>query len=258
MTEYSKEALQFVAEQAVTANDGRVVHDSINRTTFLVNEDGNVKEYRPNNGAEEALRVHTLNAICDYILNTKERADDKLIIEVKDEDTVKVYGELDSFGNREVLLQSDALHPDFPFDRFMSPDDFNIRVLSMFYGEQVNANGENIDDNKALLLKVVGNLKQDNSIETKDDGVSQTATVKTGPASVATAVLPSPIKLTPYRTFPEIDQPSSNFIFRLKDGPMAALFEGDGGAWRNEAIANIAQYLTDKLDSQLDRLTILA
>ena len=41
--------------------------------------------------------------------------------------------------------------------------------------------------------------------------------------------------------------PFSNFIFRMKDGPKGALFEADGGVWRNDAIANIANYLHDRL-----------
>ena len=43
----------------------------------------------------------------------------------------------------------------------------------------------------------------------------------------------------------------SNFIFRVKDndryGVTCALFEADGGAWKNEAKANIKAYLEKEL-----------
>ncbi|CAI3541092.1 hypothetical protein CNEO3_1600010 [Clostridium neonatale] len=34
----------------------------------------------------------------------------------------------------------------------------------------------------------------------------------------------------------------------MKEGPSAALFEADGGAWRNKAILNIKAYLEKELE----------
>ncbi|KHO31340.1 hypothetical protein OR63_10900, partial [Clostridium tetani] len=80
-----------------------------------------------------------------------------------------------------------------------------------------------------------------------DDGVSQAATIKTGVASVNEVKVPNPVVLAPFRTFPEIEQPESKFIFRMQSGPRAALFEADGGAWRNEAMIKIKAYLEEQL-----------
>lgn len=100
---------------------------------------------------------------------------------------------------------------------------------------------------KSTLLKYTG-LIQDEAVKTTgDDGVSQQVTVKTGVASVGQAIVPNPVELAPYRTFPEIEQPLSKFIFRMKEGPSAAIFEADGGAWRNEAMNNIREYLEENL-----------
>lgn len=64
------------------------------------------------------------------------------------------------------------------------------------------------------------------------------------------AQVPNPVILAPYRTFPEIEQPLSKFIFRMKNdrGPEAALFEADGKAWRNKAIRDIKEYLEKALE----------
>jgi hypothetical protein len=105
-----------------------------------------------------------------------------------------------------------------------------------------------VDNNdKGLLLKVTGCVKESMIKEVGDDGISQAATIKTGVASVNDVVVPNPVILAPYRTFPEIDQPTSRFIFRMKDGPRAALYEADGGAWRNAAMEMIKEYLQNKL-----------
>jgi hypothetical protein len=62
------------------------------------------------------------------------------------------------------------------------------------------------------------------------------------------------VNLAPYRTFQEIEQPSSPFLFRIKgtpgEGVQCALFEADGGAWRLDAVARIEAWLTKALVSR--------
>ena len=93
-----------------------------------------------------------------------------------------------------------------------------------------------------------------------DDGVTQKATIKTGLASKGAAIVPNPVTLKPYRTFLEVDQPASDFIFRMKEysGSIGcALFEADGGAWKIEAMQNIKTYLQKELEG-LDQFTVIA
>jgi len=46
----------------------------------------------------------------------------------------------------------------------------------------------------------------------------------------------------------------------MQSGPRVALFEADGGAWKNEAIKNIERYLAEELSDVLDaeKVTIIA
>ena len=87
-----------------------------------------------------------------------------------------------------------------------------------------------------------------------DDGVTQSVTARVGIAKLGEAELPNPIRLTPIRTFPELDQPSSLFVLRVRSGaagsglPLAALFESDGGAWQNEAIRAACDWLHTKAE----------
>ena len=69
-------------------------------------------------------------------------------------------------------------------------------------------------------------------------------------------VVPNPVLLKPYRTFIEVQQPESAFIFRMQDGPRAALFEADGGAWRIEAMENIRAYLAKELKEELVEILV--
>ena len=109
----------------------------------------------------------------------------------------------------------------------------------------------NVPTDRALLLRFAGTVESGSVAEYGDDGVSQKATVKTGIASKGEALVPSPVSLIPYRTFIEIEQPESKFIFRMKQdqykGIRCALFEADGGAWRITAMSEIKAYIEDAL-----------
>jgi len=43
----------------------------------------------------------------------------------------------------------------------------------------------------------------------------------------------------------------------MQDGPQMALFEADSGAWKNETIKNIEEYLKEEL-GEVENLVILA
>ncbi|VTS32597.1 phage protein [Streptococcus pseudoporcinus] len=85
----------------------------------------------------------------------------------------------------------------------------------------------------------------------------KTATIKQGVASLVKAKAPNPVTLRPYRTFAEVEQPASQFIFRINQRAEMALFEADGGKWRLDAINNIANFLKEELADQTN-ITILA
>ena len=108
---------------------------------------------------------------------------------------------------------------------------------------------EDPESDRALVLKFAGTVDDGTVSQYSDDGISQKATIRTGIASKGDAIVPNPVKLRPYRTFHEVQQPISEFIFRMKsdDGVWCALFEADGGAWENVAMKNIKEYLEVEL-----------
>ena len=59
------------------------------------------------------------------------------------------------------------------------------------------------------------------------------------------------MKLRPYRTFKEIDQPESQFLLRLNENGNIGLFEADGGMWKLEAKKSIAILIVYLIDFHL-------
>lgn len=100
-----------------------------------------------------------------------------------------------------------------------------------------------------LVMKVAGNIERKNNQTFSDDGRTQTATMNIGIASKADVIVPNPVELIPYRTFQEVPQPASKFVFRIgdKEVPAFKIVEAEGGIWKNEAIQNIKEYLCHEI-----------
>ncbi|NFM30648.1 hypothetical protein FDC02_04930 [Clostridium botulinum] len=184
------------------------------------------------------LEIATLTGMIDYIKTNADNLQGSLLIHVDSPREVNLYSTLNEDRRRELYVRANALLPNnIYYDRFIGTEEFNIMLQSSF----VDAG------DKEVLLKYTGLIKDEAVKSTGDDGVSQAVTIKTGVASVGQAVVPNPVTLAPYRTFPEIEQPLSKFIFRMQQGPKAALYEADGGAWRNQAMRSIKAYLEEEL-----------
>lgn len=194
------------------------------------------------------LTVSTLTGLVDYIKGNVDKLKGELLIQVKSQDEVRLYSPLNEDKERELYIKAEAILPNnVRYDQFIDTERFNIMLQSSF----VDAGY------KKALLQYTGLVQDENVKSIGDDGVSQQVTVKTGVASVGQAIVPNPVSLAPYRTFPEVEQPISKFIFRMKEGPSAAIYEADGGAWRNEAIKNIKEYLEEEL-KEVENIKIIA
>lgn len=185
----------------------------------------------------QAIKIKTLTGLVDYIQGNVDNYKDPLIVHIVSPTEVKVYSELRDDKMRHHFILCEAWTPIIAYGRFMDIESFNIMIQSCFLP---NSDSE-------AVLKVVGNIKEENVQNTSDDGISQKVTAKSGIATVSEVVVPNPVILCPFRTFAEVDQPESKFIFRMQTGPAAAIFEADGGIWRIYAMQNVKTYLVEHL-----------
>ena len=191
-----------------------------------------------------SIEMNTLSSLVDYLKSSVDSFPDMMIIHVKSPTKVSVYSALDCEREREYVVEVNAQLPKFAFDQFQDHEAFCIGIQSKCVDDP--------NTDKAILLKFAGTVEAGSVAEYGDDGVSQKATVKTGIASKGEAIVPSPAVLKPFRTFVEVEQPVSSFIFRMKEdklrGIQCALFEADGGAWKIKAMDAIKAYLMNALE----------
>lgn len=209
-----------------------------------------LSEYRPR--AMDHISMNTLTSLVDYIKGNIDIMSPRMIVQVKSPGEVWLFSKLDEDRKREYLVRVNALVPEFNYGRFIGHEEFVINVQSKFMSDP--------ETDKDLILRFAGTVEQGTVAEYGDTGVTQKATVKTGIASKSDAVVPNPVKLRPYRTFVEVEQPASDFIFRMNDngGITCALFEADGGAWKNAAMRNIKDYLEFELADYKEQFTVIS
>lgn len=244
MTENIKEALQYAVNlanekpQTILGQDGKEYFD---RNKYSLTELRTKR--RP-----KTLNLSTLNSLVDYLKSDLNSINKKrLMIVVENPTQIIVCEHDDEDLDRNVLVTVEAITPQVNFGRYEAASDFNIILQSKFVDS----------DDRPTVIEFASALKIENGSEIIDDGISQTATIKQGVASLVKAKAPNPVTLRPYRTFAEVEQPASQFIFRINQRAEMALFEADGGKWRLDAINNIANFLKEELADQTN-ITILA
>lgn len=192
----------------------------------------------------QPLTVSTLTALADYLnTNVDDLERGKLICHVEGPDRVAIRSALlGDFADRACYILAKLDQLEIPFNQWKDAESFNIILQSCFAEPEGLA-----PTDKGLVLKYIGSIVAINESATADDGVTQAVAVKTGISSKAVKALPNPVTLRPYRTFTEVEQPASSFIFRCRQngegGVQFCLVEADGGAWRAEAMKSIKAFM---------------
>lgn len=184
--------------------------------------------------------VRSLQGIKDYLdSNIDELEMKKLMIHIVDHKTVHVLTNTHGEQNERHTVVSAILEElgRFPFSDFIEQERFIIKLKSMFCSTL----------DQEAVIRYTAKIDSSSAIIAEDDGISQNINMKKTLSGVKTERenVPSLVKLKPFRTFTEIDQPESEFLFRMKtdEGKTScALFGADGGSWKNEARKNIAGF----------------
>ena len=223
-----KEAIKYITDLKAEAMEPKVV--TIAGKTYC---DKDLSRYDDEPMAEP-IEASNLSSMIDYILSCTKELRESMIIHVISPTKVELYSGLN--------------------DEWYDQERFLI---------EMQANFEENTDLEAIL-KVSGNVEAKTTANYGDDGVTQKTTIKQGIASKADVLVPNPVTLIPYRTFLEVKQPESEFVFRIKDAggaPVFKIVEAEGGLWKNVAMKEIRDYFVRNLESEEDlykRLTIIA
>ena len=191
---------------------------------------------------------NTLRGLVETLKIEYGNYDGTIIVNVKGYDKVEVLTAIDDADRlREYPYEANAEITSFNFGYKLDYESMIIALKSKFVETPELLN----------VVQLLGNITNEQSAQTLDDGFTQNVVVKKGIALKENKNIKPIVKLIPYRTFLEVDQPESEFLLRLHDGNTVALYEADGGAWKLEARSKIAEYLRKELDELIKTGTVI-
>lgn len=243
-----KQAIEYIAGLAVQAEKPETVE--INGKTYCTKT---LKRYDAAPKAEPIMAT-TLTSLVDYIKESRHELRERMIIQVVSATKVVLYSGLLPERDRETLFEVNALLPQFDYGREYDQEAFLISMQACFAFS---------NDREAVTI-LASNIVSTQQATYSDDGISQQAVIKTGVTTKENALVPNPVELIPYRTFLEVEQPSSKFIFRISEGrggaPVFKLVAADGGLWKSQAVDNVKRYLVEALRDipNREQITIIA
>lgn len=197
------------------------------------------KEYDSPRG----ITLNTLESLADIIKIELEKAYQPLFVNVKSPTKVDVFSTYhhEQDCRREYIYAAEAELPNIVLNDFLSHESFMIALRSKFV--------ENAD--VEYLLDLLSKITDENSVESEDNGISQTVKARKGVVMIENVVVRSKVKLAPFRTFLEVEQPESEFLLRLQEGGRIGLFEADGGAWKLDAKERVKDLLMELLRAEI-------
>ncbi|MCM1308841.1 MAG: hypothetical protein NC223_09620 [Butyrivibrio sp.] len=243
-----KEAIKYIAELAVEADKPEQLE--INGHTYCTKA---LTRYdKPDKAVP--IKATTLTSLVDYIKESRGELRERMIIQVVSPTKVLLYSGLLAERDRETLFEADALLPQFEYGREYEQENFIIAMQSCF---------QPCEDREAVTI-LASNIVNTQEATYSDNGTTQQAVMKTGITTKDNVLVPNPVHLYPYRTFLEVEQPGSDFVFRVGEGrggaPVFKLVAADGGSWQSQSLENVKNYLTKELKDIPNRegITIIA
>lgn len=216
-------------------------------------------------------KVHfcTLTSLVDYLRSEVDVPNDfvgHIFINVASPSKISVYSEAGKSNHysRTQIAEASAMLPAVKVGQWVSQTEFCIMLRANFIDNGPISLGDGqaqTDTDRDALISVASNIVSGTIAQYEDTGISQKATLKTGIQETEDKLLPDKVILRPWRTFMEVEQPKSEFLFRADDnkydGLSMSLHEADGGKWKMEAMASVRDYLREQL-SCLEYVTVTA
>lgn len=199
-----------------------------------------------------ALTVSTLESVATYLTTNRDMLSlDETTVHVSGPSLVAVHSALVGDLQQRMTYLLAVARPaavtaslGFRFGEYLPLETMTIALQALFVAAH----------DRTTVLRLLGNVRNDEIGTLQDDGVTQQVSVRAGVSLVDRQSVPNPVTLAPFRTFAEVEQPASPFVLRVREKGReieAALFEADGGAWAGVATASIAAWLRERLPAEV-------
>lgn len=237
------EKFEAMAHAAPFLADGR---------TFVRSADGDVVEVRRGLDVPEVLDLNSLDALVKMI-----RSGDfdfgisgiaRLFVSVKDHRHVLAFSDVlgDLRNERMTLYRATATDiPGWDEEVRMPFDKAAVALMTRFQESE----------DREYALRLLSQITTGAKVTYADNGIATTIVTQKGVAMADTTKIRPLVKLRPYRTFQEVEQPEGIFLIRIDERGIT-FTEADGGMWKLAARKTVKAYLENEL-KDVDGVTVM-
>jgi hypothetical protein len=237
-----KEAIDRVL--ALAPKTVELIRDEFGRE-MIVTPNGGVSVQKNQRSQPETLALNTLFGICDFIRIEGH----KCSVHIEGPRHVRVITRFDDkWKIRDILAAAKISDNSFPFGRELDIESFIIAVQCHFVDTP----------EKKEVIDFVSSIFSSEVQTAEDDGIAQNVVMESKVGRRKEKVKMDPIvKLRPWRTFREIEQPEDTFLIRAhrQEGaslPFISLRSAGGDLWEYEAIKSINEFLRENLSEGVE------
>lgn len=234
------EHIQKTTQPLITEVDG---------STFRITSDGDVKEILPTIFHPDTLPLNSLDALVKMVKTEASKRDTPLYITIPDHMTVRCFGQPDKAEryHRQFYYEANATDvPGWESGVKLGFEEMQIALRTRFQ-ETPDA---------IYAMKLLSDITSGGKITLNDNGIATSVVTNKGIALQSNEAIRPIVKLKPYRTFQEVNQPESSFLIRVSERGIS-LTEADGGMWKLAARETIKKFLEDRLDQEVNDGTVI-
>lgn len=106
-------------------------------------------------------------------------------------------------------------------------------------------------EDREYTLRLLSQITTGAKVTYNDIGVATTVVTQKGVSLQQNSTIRPLVKLRPYRTFQEVEQPEGLFLIRIDERGITFI-EADGGMWKLTARQTVRDYLAEALHEEID------
>ena len=223
---------------------------SVDGCTFRITSDGDVEEILPTIFHPDTLPLNSLDALVKMVKTETHRfTEAPLYITIPNHLKVQCFTQPEPEERyfRQFFYDVNATDvPGWAEKNTLGFEEAQIALRTRFQ--------ETPDT--LYAMKLVSDISLGAKVIYNDNGIATTITTQKGVALQTNEQIRPLVKLRPYRTFQEVEQPESIFLIRVSDRGISFI-EADGGMWKLAARETIKKFLEERLAKEVEEGSVI-
>lgn len=239
-----KEAIEYIQKTAA-----RPFIQEVDGHSYLIDKDGACDEIHPDLFLPETLELQSLDALVKLVRTEATEDDTPIYITIPNHLQVRCFGQpdLELRNRRKFYYHTVATDvPGWESGQMLGFEEMQIALRTRFQET----------DDTVYALKLLSDITTGGKITYNDNGVATNVVTQKGIALHQNESIRPVVTLKPYRTFQEVDQPSSPFLIRVSERGISFV-EADGGMWKLAARKTIKAFLEEQLQQEVGEGSVI-